>query len=496
MTENLSAIKIDCRSFKYSEDAKNILNNFSMEIEYGKITLISGFSGSGKTTLISLINGIIPRVVRGIFDGEVYIDGENISTKTMSQITRKVGSVLQNAESQIINQVVEDEIAFGCENFGFESEKISELVTEGCNLMKLEPTWKTRTLSGGQKQRVVTASTLAMQGKILIFDEPLANLDVIGAKILLDNLKVLAQSEKAIILVEHRLDIILPYVDKIWKIEDGVAQEIQDKNAYLKSQINVIEDSPKNRLKDGIENERILLELDGVSKSFGKKGSANYKTVLNNINEKIYDGERVLLCGENGCGKSTLLTIVARLSKQTFGKINVFEQNENMNDDLAHGASSVEKKILKTTKFSRREWFRFCGFVYQNPNYQLFMSTVRDEILFGVGKSVGNEQTDYALDIAHRLELDDLLDRHPHSLSEGQKRRVTIAAILAQRPKLLLLDEPTVGQDYHTLEILMKVLNEVHVKNHNTMISVTHDIRCVDALCDRKIFLGKNLLEN
>ena len=454
------AVQIECTSFKYAENQDSVLKDFSMEIPYGKITLISGFSGSGKTTLISLINGIIPRVVNGIFDGKILIDGENISGKTMSQISRKVGSVLQNAESQIINQVVEDEIAFGCENIGFASEKIDRAIDENCEKMQLNRVWKTRTLSGGQKQRVVTASTLAMESDILIFDEPLANLDVSGAKILLDLLKKLAEEGKSVILVEHRLDIVMPYVDDVYQILDGRALKVSDKNAYLKSQIDIIPSDEKN----ATHSEKCIFELENIGKSFGNR------IILENINEKIYKGEKILLCGENGCGKSTLLSIIARLSKPTEGKI-IYHTCQNF-----HIGRKPDKK-----------WFKFCGVVYQNPNYQLFMSSVRDEILFGTGKS--NEDKEYALEIAHRLDLDNLLLRHPHSLSEGQKRRVTIAAILAQKPELLLLDEPTVGQDYKTLEILMQVLNQVHKENQNTMISVTHDIRCVSALCDRKIEL-------
>ncbi len=462
-----TAVHIECNNFFYGNaDSENestpkntVLENFSLDINYGEVTLISGASGSGKSTLISLINGVIPRVVPGVFNGKIFIDGEDASEKSMSSISLKVGSVLQNAESQIINQIVEDEIAFGAENLGFSASDIAKNVNESCSLMKLEPQWKTRTLSGGQKQRVVTASTLCMKPDIFIFDEPLANLDVTGAKILLDLLKDLCFKGKAIVLVEHRLDIVLPYVDKIYKIENKKASLVENKKEYLKSQTEIFKDTKENC----ITTSDIALQLCDITKSFGKRN------ILCSLNETIYKGERILLTGENGSGKSTLMNIIARLTKQDSGKV------------IQHF-----DKRLKNKKASSA-WFKMCGLVYQNPNYQLFMSSVKDEILFGAEKT--DEGKLYALEIAKRLELESLLNRHPQSLSEGQKRRVTVAAILAQRPKLLLLDEPTVGQDYHTLELLMQTINDVHREEGTTVISITHDIRCQNALCDRRLLL-------
>ncbi|MCR4742453.1 MAG: energy-coupling factor ABC transporter ATP-binding protein [Treponema sp.] len=457
----MKAVEIDLKSFRYFNSPQNILENLKMQINYGEITLLSGFSGCGKSTLLSLINGVIPRVISGQIEGDILIDGENINGKTMSQISRKVGSVLQNAESQIIHQQVEDEIAFACENLGFEREKIQSSLDQLCPLLELGKDWKCRSLSGGQKQRLVTASTLAMETPILIFDEPFANLDLEGAKKLLDLLTDLKTKGKAILLVEHRLDLVLPYVDKIWSLENKSVKEIKDKETYLKSQTDIIKDEAENKLSF----EDCLLEIKDLKKSFAGR------EILKGISCKIYRGERILLCGQNGCGKTTLLSIIGRLQKADSGQI-----IQNINP--------------KFGKRAGKKWFKAVGIVYQNPNYQLFMSTVKDEILFGA------EDKNYALDLAHKFELDEILERHPHSLSEGQKRRVTIAAILAQRPKLLLLDEPTVGQDYGALKKMMKVLNEIHRQENNTMITITHDIRCISALCDRKIHIQDGIINN
>ncbi|MCR5217069.1 ABC transporter ATP-binding protein [Treponema sp.] len=447
-----TAVQVNCKKFKYYYAQENTLENLDFEINYGQVTLLSGLSGCGKSTLLSLINGIIPRVIQGEFEGSIFIDGENSACKSMSQISRKVGSVLQNAESQIIHSIVEDEIAFGCENFGFTPETIYEEIEKSSSIMEIKKEWKTRTLSGGQKQRLVTASTLAMKGDILIFDEPLANLDGRGAKILLELLKKLAAEGKAILLVEHRLDVVLPFVDVVWQLKNKRAEKISDKESFLKSQTDIIEDKNENHITL-TEN---ALEINELKKSFGNR------TILNGINLNVKKGERILLCGENGCGKSTLMKTIARLQKADSGII------------LQH----IDNKCSNR---ANKRWFKNCGVVFQNPNYQLFMPSVKDEILFGT------DDKDYALNLADEFELGPLLERHPHSLSEGQKRRVTVCAILAQKPKLLLLDEPTVGQDYKTLQNMMSIINNVHRQQENTMISITHDIRCMTALCDRKV---------
>lgn len=446
-------MKLD--SFAYEGCEEPVLENVDFYVEYGKVTLLSGLSGCGKSTLLSLINGVIPRMVSGSLKGTVFIDGKSTEGSSMSRISARVGSVLQNAELQIVHQEVEDEIAFGCENFGVEPERIEERVERGCRSMGLDRRWKTRTLSGGQKQKLVTAATLAMETDILIFDEPLANLDHKGAVELLTLLRRLAGAGKAVLLVEHRLDIVLPYADEVWEIKEGTVTKVEEKSSYLRDQISVIRD----RKEDGqAVSARPALRVRGLNRSFGSR------TILNRLNCDVFQGERILLLGENGCGKSTLLHILARLLKPEDGTVEQF-----LDPCLGRKAG--------------KRWFRTVGVVYQNPNYQLFMPSVEEEIAFGAGDK------EYAMEVAGRFGLERLLKRHPHSLSEGQKRRVTIAAILAQKPRLLLLDEPTVGQDYAGLRRMVEEINRIHREQENTMITITHDMRCAAALCDRALWL-------
>ncbi len=445
---------VELKNVTFSYDGKmEILSNINFDAQHGEITLVAGHSGEGKSTLMSIISGIIPNVTQGNLSGDVIIDGENVNGKRLGYICRKVGVVLQNADEQIIQKTVEDEIAFGCENFAFPPDKIEKQINIVCNLMCLDKNWKTHTLSGGQKQRLITASTLAMGQKIIILDEPLANLDKAGGRELMNTLRALAHMGYCVIVIEHRLDMVLPFVDKAWHIGGGKVDVVQDKNQYLQKQTQCISD-----ICSPYVAKETLLEIKNIS--FGVKD----REILRDVTFSVNKGERVVLLGENGCGKTTLMRLIARLNKPSGGTI------------LQHLDVKFKNKASKA-------WFKKVGVVYQNPDYQLFMPTVQQEIEFG---AISKE---YAERIIEMFQLQNLRGRHPQSLSEGQKRRVSIAAVMAQKPELLLLDEPTVGQDYKGLCELVRILNVLHEETENTMITVTHDKRCVSALCDKSVII-------
>lgn len=456
----MKAIELKNVTFCYEGYDEKVLKDASMWVEYGEVALLSGFSGEGKSTVLSLVTGIIPHVTSGEITGEVLVDGEDITGRRMSEVSRKVGVVLQNAEAQIIQQMVEDEIAFGCENFAFPPEKIQEHIKRSCLQMKLEPGWKTRTLSGGQKQRLMTAATLATGQKILVLDEPLANLDKAGAELLMNTLRELAGRGYAVLVVEHRLDMVLPFVDTVWNIREGHVRRIENKTEYLSAQAAYIRDecmsSPTGQTAFQLSHAAF---------------SVKSREILKDVTGSIQKGQRVLLLGENGCGKTTFLRMLARLYRPTKGTI-----VQGFDPELGQGVKG------------KKQWFKRVGVVYQNPNYQLFMPTVQQEVAYGA------QSEEYARRIMELFGISQLAQRHPHSLSEGQKRRVSIAAVVASNPEVLLLDEPTVGQDYAGLKEMVHILNLLHEESENTMITITHDMRCAEALCDHAILIANGMI--
>lgn len=455
----MNAIELKQVSFSYDGKTK-ILENTDFAAEYGEVTLLSGHSGEGKSTLMYIVSGIIPNVNYGKLTGEVKIAGEDIKGKKLGYICRKVGVVLQNADEQIIQKIVEDEIAFGCENLAFPPEKIQKQIDIVCNLLKLDKSWKCRTLSGGQKQRLITASTLAMGQKIIILDEPLANLDKDGAAMLMGTLRSLAKAGYCVVVIEHRLDMVLPFVDTVWHIGNKTVRKVENRQEYLVQQTAKIEDSCPVYAEQSP-----LFTLKNIKFSVKDRG------ILKDISLEIPKGGRTVFLGENGCGKTTLMRLIARLYKPTGGNITQY----------------IDEKFKQKPKGSKA-WYKKVGVVYQNPDYQLFMPTVRQEISFGA------KSEEYAAEIAELFGVNHLWERHPQSLSEGQKRRVSIAAVAACEPEVLLLDEPTVGQDYDGLCALVEILNKLHIQSANTMITITHDVRCAEALCDRAYLIADGIV--
>lgn len=443
------AIRLKEVSFKYDGAKENVLENINLTVEYGETVLLSGVSGEGKSTLLSIINGVIPFVNSGEFSGSVEIDGKDVTKLKISERSKLIGTVLQNADEQIIYDLVNEEIAFGCENLNIASEEIDRRIERFTTLMQIEKNAKTKTLSGGQKQRLITASTLAMEQKIIILDEPLANLDTHTAHILLKALRNLANSGYAVLIVEHRLDVVKNYIDKVMRIENKqlfTSTDINDLNSGIKTIPHA----------DGSLPGEVLIKGE---KLFFAVGDRN---IIDGLDIEIQAGERIVLLGENGCGKTTLMRMLARLNKPSDG--------------------AMSQTITKSKK-ANSKWFSKVGYVYQNPVYQLFMPTLLSEISF----KAKSEET--AREMINAFGLSGLEQRHPQSLSEGQKRRASIAAVCASEPTVLFLDEPTVGQDYKNLCKTVETVNEINKNLGTAIVTVTHDKRCAGALADRVLIM-------
>lgn len=443
------AIRLKEVSFKYDGAKENVLENINLTVEYGETVLLSGVSGEGKSTLLSIINGVIPFVNSGEFSGSVEIDGKDVTKLKISERSKLIGTVLQNADEQIIYDLVNEEIAFGCENLNIASEEIDRRIERFTTLMQIEKNAKTKTLSGGQKQRLITASTLAMEQKIIILDEPLANLDTHTAHILLKALRNLANSGYAVLIVEHRLDVVKNYIDKVMRIENKqlfTSTDINDLNSGIKTIPHA----------DGSLPGEVLIKGE---KLFFAAGDRN---IIDGLDIEIRAGERIVLLGENGCGKTTLMRMLARLNKPNDG--------------------ALSQTITKSKK-ANSKWFPKVGYVYQNPTYQLFMPTLLSEISF---KAKSEEM---AREMINAFGLSGLEHRHPQSLSEGQKRRASIAAVCASEPTVLFLDEPTVGQDYENLCKTVETVNKINKNLGTAIVTVTHDKRCAGALADRVLIM-------
>lgn len=451
MSEDIR-VQLSDVSCTYMTGTTPVLANINLSFYPGELVLITGPSGGGKSTLLNLINGIIPHSQDAKVSGEIRFDGALVTGDAASR-SRIVGSVLQNADLQIIFDTVEDELAFPLENLGVSPELIGGRIESVAAEMGLRLGDGTRTLSGGQKQRLITAATLSMGQVILLLDEPLANLDVAGTLFLLETLRRKVEEEGfTVLLVEHRLDLALPYADRVVTVEKGEARLFKTVDAYRAA--SAMDDTVQF---DRLDSESASLVNDPLLSLVDTGFRVEEKDILSGVNFTLRRGDRVILRGENGSGKTTLLKLLAGLIQPTSG--------------------------YRTSIYPKKNEFRHIGFVLQNPSVQLFTTTVRDELAFGAADPAFTEA------LIEIFALTPILERHPHSLSEGQKRKVGVASILAGCPDVLLLDEPTVGQDVDGLAMMLRGIEALNRRKPLTTVTVTHDERCMRAMGDMEMWL-------
>lgn len=519
-------IKFDNVTYYYPSTSKPAIDGIDLRVSEGEIVLITGPSGAGKSTLCYMLNGIIPSSFGGELQGKVIVNGQNTVEHTIGELAFTAGLLFQDPSGQLISSTVEDEIAFGPENKGLSIEEINNKVNKYINYVNMGQ-FRNRhpqTLSGGQQQSVAFASILAMEPEIYVLDEPTSNLDPLGSELTLQLVKKIAQeSNKTVILVEHKIEKVIDLVDRIIVMDkgkivyDGLPDEVMSNyeklvdigvippqitqlTSILKDQrgLNI---KVKTNLEEGVEELKKVIPkipskidtktIDKQFKSFRTFDQVAIEVkdlhfayvpeveVLHGVNLKIYDGEFLSIVGQNGSGKTTIVKHFNGILKPTSGDI------------LVYGENTKEKTIsYLSTKV---------GYCFQNPDHQIFSSRTWDEIAYGP-KNLGYDKekiTDIVKTVSKMLGIEDILDENPYNLSKGQRQQIAVASILAMQPNIIIVDEPTTGQDPKQSRNMMELMKLLNREYNKTLVVITHDMNIAAEYSDRLVVMhsGEVLIE-
>jgi len=490
-----SPLIIENLSFQYRTRPELAIQNISFELKPGELILVAGSSGCGKTTLARCINGLIPRSYRGKREGRVLLHGKDVADMQIADVAQIVGTLLQDPERQIVASNVYNEIAFGPENLGLPRAEIVERVEKAMKRLKIEELRERETfnLSGGEKQKVALAGLLAMNPSILLLDEPLASLDPASAYEALDVFRSLADEGKTVVLIEHRVeDAIAARPDRLLYMEAGEVK-------YLGS----MQDLPIE-----INHREVKLPAEWVVKRVKQIGEKIDKTeaveipkrgeplvvfenvdfrynddtplILQDVNLTIYRGDLIGVLGPNGAGKSTLVKHAIGLLKPTNGRV------------------LVEGKDTRT--MSVAQIARVLGYVFQSPTHMLYAPTVLEELEFGP------KNLEFKKEVMQRavtesvstVNLTGLEEYPPLGLSFGQQKRTTIAAVLAMQSKIMIMDEPTAGQDYANYTHFMDVMCRPSADGSQSLVAanfaatlfITHDLDLAVTYANRVLLCG------
>jgi energy-coupling factor transporter ATP-binding protein EcfA2 len=503
-------------SFKYNSQAEPTLKNINLKINKEEKILLAGPSGSGKSTIGRCLNGLIPNIDQGEVEGKCLVNGKDITSTSLFDFSFTTSTILQDADSQFIGLTVGEDIAFALENDCQPKDKMHQTVNQWANELKIKEllTQSPQSLSGGQKQIVALAGVLVDESPILLFDEPLANLDpASGLKTMAIIDKIQKELNATVIIIEHRVEEVLSQpIDRIILVNEGTIVADQPTNQllhshtlekigvreplYLKAltaanvnlssinevdQISTLPVSEKisDKLAAWTKQAKItkkeadnlpLLKLDHVGHQYSKNQPYPLKDVSTTINQ----GDFISIVGQNGAGKTTLCrTICGFISNE--GKITLKDQNLS---DL-----SIKERAEKI------------GYVMQDPNQMISQKMIFDEIALGLRLRNVDEET-IKQKVNQTLKICGLYPfRHwPISaLSFGQKKRVTIAAILVLEPEIIILDEPTAGQDWKTYTEIMSFLKHLNTMG-KTIIIITHDMHLMLEYTSRSLAFAKGKL--
>ena len=487
-------------TFQYDAQAEATLKDISFDIAKGEKVLILGPSGSGKSTLAQCLNGIIPNIHKGQAKGQVRIDGQDIFKQSIYDKSQSVSTVLQDPDGQFIGLTVAEDLAFALENDCANQSEMKDKVALWAERLDLTSLLNHRPqdLSGGQKQRVSLAGVLIDESPILLFDEPLANLDPKSGQETIDLIdKIHKEVGATTIIIEHRLeDVLYRPVDRILLVNDGTLlfngspDELLSSTLLLEngireplyvtvlrqlgfdttraqnlSQLDALDLSglgiPDSVLKDKRDSSSdSILKVEGLSVSYGDNPA-----IIEDMSFSLKKGERLAIVGKNGAGKSTLAKALCGFVPSQ-GKL-TYKGQDISQDSIAERSERI-------------------GFVLQNPNQMISQTMIFDEVALGL-RLRGIEEAEVEERVHEVLKTCGLYSfrKWPISaLSFGQKKRVTIASILVLKPEIIILDEPTAGQDYKTYTDIMNFLDSLQKQGH-TIVMITHDMQLMLEYSDR-----------
>lgn len=492
-------------SFQYKAQSEPTLKNLNLTIYKGEKVLIVGPSGSGKSTIGQCLNGIIPNIYKGTSSGQFLIQGKEAFDLSIYEKSHLVSTVLQDTDGQFIGLSVAEDLAFALENDMVDLGTMKERVqswAERLDLMKLLD-HRPQDLSGGQKQRVSLAGVLIDESPILLFDEPLANLDPKSGQDIIDLIDQIHEEQgTTTIIIEHRLeDVLYRPVDRVILINQGqvlyngqpdellrttlLAENGIREPLYLTTLRQLGQDIDQLEHLDRLED----IELTGVNRSipeatFTKTGEAEellkleqisfaYQEnhpILKNISLSIPKGQRLAIVGKNGAGKSTL-------AKAICGFITTEGQYTSRGEDIKQ--ESVKERAERV------------GYVLQNPNQMISTNMIFDEVALGLRLRGGSEEDikERVYQVLKTCGLYEFRKWPISALSYGQKKRVTIASILVLGPEILVLDEPTAGQDQRNYTEIMEFLDSLQEKGH-TIVMITHDMQLMLDYSDRALVVS------